>query len=158
MTRFIRRACFTITLFFSVFINSFILNAADLNMLALVSDRSAASMVAGAHHFLATQDLATQGSTTLDSTTGAMSKSSITIRSVSQLNQLTNEQIQQLINQHQALVIAGVFGESVERLLALTYQAQQTRLIVNADRRLMVLHQDSQGGRIADLPKKQLQT
>ena len=130
-----------LTLFIAFFISSFTLNAAETKMLALVSDRSAASMVAGAHQFLATHETA---------------KSSITIRSVSQLNQLTNNQIQQLINQHQALVIAGVFGESVERLLTLKYQAQQTRLILNADRRLMVLHHDNQDGRIADLSKNQL--
>ncbi|WP_158089116.1 cobaltochelatase subunit CobN [Cognaticolwellia mytili] len=141
------------TLFLVTFISSFTLSAAELNMLALVSDRSAASMVAGAHQFLATQNSATQ-----NSTTALTSQSNITIRSVSQLNQLSNNQIQQLINQHQSLVIAGVFGESVERLLALKYQDQQTRLILNTDRRLMVLHQDSQGGRIADLAKKQLQT
>ena len=134
-------AYFAITLFFVVFINSFTLNAAEFKVLALVSDRSAVSMVAGAHQFLAMQEIA---------------KTGITIRSVSQLNQLTNSQIQQLINKHQALLVAGVFGESVERLLTLKYQSQQTRLMLNTDRRLMALHHDKQGGRTADLPKEQL--
>lgn len=145
------------TLFFAFLANSFSLNAAEVKMLAFVSDRSAASIVAGAHQFLDTQE----NNTSL--------QSNITIRSVSQLNQLTNKQIQDLINQHQALIIAGVFGESVERLLAMDYsqrynsqqvqpsKKRQTRLILNADRRLMVLHQDSQGGNIADLSKQQLQ-
>ena len=135
-------AYFAITLFFVVFIHSFAVNSAELKVLALVSDRSAASMVAGAHQFLAMQK--------------ETAKTDITIRSVSQLNQLTNSQIQQLINQHQALVVAGVFGESVERLLTLKYQSQQTRLMLNTDRRLMALHHDKQGGRTADLPKEQL--
>ncbi len=138
---------FPMALCFVATISSLTLSAAELKILALVSDRSAASIVAGAHQFLAMQNLSN----------GPSSESSITIRSVSQLNQLTNQQIQQLINQHQALVIAGVFGESVERLLSLQYQPQQTRLMLNTDRRLMALHQDAQGGSITKLSKKQLQ-
>jgi cobaltochelatase CobN len=141
-----RPSYFASALFFIIFISSFTLNAAEIKILALVSDRSSASIVAGAHQFLATQN-----------SVNGLSQSSITIRSVSQLNQLTNHQIQRLINQHQALVIAGVFGESVERLLSLKYQPKQTRLMLNTDRRLMALHQDTQGGKIADLSKKQLQ-
>ncbi|MCP4989899.1 MAG: cobaltochelatase subunit CobN [Colwellia sp.] len=121
-------------------------------MLALVSDRSAAAMVSGAHQFLASQNIATPGLSTQ-----TLSESNITIRSVSQLNLLSNQQIQQLMNEHQALVVAGVFGESVERLLALNYQTQQTRLMLNTDRRLMVLHQDAQLGKVTNLPKEQLQ-
>ena len=139
---------FVMMFLFFVFFGSSTLNAAELKILALVSDRSTASMVAGAHQFLKVEN----------SLTAPLLQSNITIRSVSQLNQLNNNQIQQLINQHQALIIAGVFGESVERLLALKYKPQQTRLILNTDRRLMVLHQDVQGGRVADLSKKQLQT
>ena len=107
---------FLIAFWLITFLSAASLQASEIKMLALVSDRSAVSMVAGAHQFLATQSTDT-------------ASSSITIRSVSQLNQLTNNQIQQLINQHQVLVIAGVFGESVERLLALTYPENQTRLM-----------------------------
>jgi len=144
-------------LFFSLMINGFMLHAAELKMLAIVSDRSAASIVSGAHQFLSTQNVNNQSLLNSASKNKNNSKSNITIRSVSQLNLLSNNQIQQLINTHQALVVAGVFGESVERLLSLKYQPQQTRLILNADRRLMVLHQDAQQGRIANLPKQQLQ-
>ena len=129
------------------FVSAASLQASEMKMLALVSDRSAASMVAGAHQFLATQSADT-----------APTSSSINIRSVSQLNIMTNKEIQQLINQHQALVIAGVFGESVERLLALTYPENQTRLMLNTDRRLMALHQDINAGNAANLPKQQLQS
>ena len=129
------------------FLSAASLQASEIKMLALVSDRSAASMVAGAHQFLATQSADT-----------ASTSSSINIRSVSQLNIMTNKEIQQLINQHQALVIAGVFGESVERLLALTYPENQTRLMLNTDRRLMALHQDINAGDVANLPKQQLQS
>lgn len=140
-----------ISLLFITSFSSFTSNAEETKLLALVSDRSAASIVAGAHQFLENQLLESQPSLINSS------NSSITIRSVSQLNQLKNTEIQQLINQHSAIIFAGVFGESVERLLALTYQANQTRLILNTDRRLMVLHHDLQGGNIADLSKKQLQ-
>jgi len=143
----INKNYFSMALCFVASVSSITLNATEIKTLALVSDRSAASMVAGAHQFLVTQK----------STNNTSSQSSITIRSVSQLNQLSNHQIQALINQHQALVIAGVFGESVERLLSLKYQAKQTRLMLNTDRRLMALHQDRQGGNIASLSKQQLQ-
>jgi len=129
-------------------ISSSALHAEELKMLALVSDRSAASMVTGAHQYLADQAEKNDVS----------ANSSITIRSVSQLNQLTNTEIQQLINQHQGLIVAGVFGESVERLLALKYQTQQPRFMLNTDRRLMALHQDPQEGNVADLSKKQRQS
>ena len=129
-------------------LSSFTLHSAELKMLALVSDRSAASMVTGAHQYLADQAEKNDVS----------ANNSITIRSVSQLNQLTNTEIQLLINQHQALIVAGVFGESVERLLALNYQTQQPRFMLNTDRRLMALHQDPQGGNVANLSKKQRQT
>ena len=138
---------FLIAFWLIVFFSAASLQASEMKMLALVSDRSAASMVAGAHQFLATQ-----------STDTASTSSTINIRSVSQLNIMTNQEIQQLINQHQALVVAGVFGESVERLLALTYPEQQTRLMLNTDRRLMVLHQDRKGGKVTDLSKPQLQS
>ena len=138
---------FFITLCLVTLTSSFTLNAAEVNMLAFVSDRSAASIVGGAHQFLELQK----------NDTNAEVQNKITIRSVSQLNQLTNSEIQQLINQHQALIVAGVFGESVERLLSLNYPTQQTRWMLNTDRRLMTLHTDSQRGDIANLSKKQLQ-
>ena len=138
---------FTLALFFLATISSPALKAAEFKMLALVSERSAPSMVAGAHQFLEKPH----------PVKNSLAKSTITIRSVSQLNQLSNAEIQRLINQHQALIVAGVFGDSVERLLSLKYQSQQTRLILNTDRRLMVLHQDAQGGDIAALSKSQLQ-
>ena len=122
------------------------LSAKEVKLLAFVSDRSAATIVTGAHQFLDNQSLENQTLTT-----------NVSIRSVSQLNQLTNTEIQQLINQHHGLIIAGVFGESVERLLALTYKNDQTRWVLNTDRRLIVLHNDSQEGDIASLASKQLQ-
>jgi len=149
----ILNAFFKRVLFFSLLMSGFTLHATELIMLAIVSDRSAASIVSGAHQFLSAQSLHNQSLLN----TASKNKNNITIRSVSQLNLLSNNQIQQLINTHQALVIAGVFGESVERLLGLKYQPQQTRLILNADRRLMVLHQDAQQGKIANLSKQQLQ-
>ena len=153
LRRGMKNSYLSMLLCFITLIHSFTLSAAETKMLAFVSDRSAASIVAGAHQYLETKELGKQ-----NAVSEPLSKSNITIRSVSQLNQLTNKQIQQLINQHQALIIAGVFGESVERLLALNYQPEQTRLILNTDRRLMVLHHDVQGGRVADLSKKQLQS
>ncbi|GLS90317.1 hypothetical protein GCM10007916_13840 [Psychromonas marina] len=102
------------------------------NTLVIVSDRSAPSMVAGARQYI-------------DNAEVDANKVTINIRNVSQVNQLSNNQLQRLINQHQTLLIAGVFGETVDRLLSLDLTqtpALQTRLIVSSDRRLMSLHQD----------------
>lgn len=144
--RFFMKNYFLINLLFIALLSSFLSNAEETKLLAFVSDRSAATIVAGAHQFLDNQALENQSFTT-----------DVSIRSVSQLNQLTNTEIQQLINQHHGLIIAGVFGESVERLLALTYQNNQTRWVLNTDRRLMVLHSDLQGGNVAALASKQVQ-
>ena len=134
-------ACFSC---FSVF-------AEPIKMLALVSDRSAISMVTGAHQYLDSQKQH------LKQSTPSAEISTISIRSVSQLNQLTNTEIQQLLNQYQGVIIAGVFGEAVERLLALSYKNEQTRWVFHADRRLMALHQDGLQGKVAVLSKSQLQ-
>ena len=139
--RFFMKNYFLISFLFIALLSSFMSNAKETKLLAFVSDRSAATIVAGAHQFLDNQAFTTD----------------VSIRSVSQLNQLTNTEIQQLINQHHGLIIAGVFGESVERLLALTYQDKQTRWVLNTDRRLMVLHNDAQDGNVAALASKQVQ-
>ena len=118
-------------------------------ILAIVSDRSAPSLVAGAHHFLKANSLRT------NSLEKNSSDTSIVIRSVSQINQLTNAQLQTLINQQQNVIVAAVFGETVDRLLALTYSTQQTRLVINADRRLMVLHNDKLKGDFSALSQDQ---
>lgn len=95
------------------------------SVLVLVSERSAPTLVAGAHQL----------------TTGA----SIQIRTVEQLAALTQAQLQSLILNHQSLALVAVFGDQVERLLALSYPREQFRLVIHSDRRLLPLHRDRQG-------------
>lgn len=106
-------------------------------ILAIVSDRSNAELVAGAHQFIAQQ------------------QAQINIRSLSQINLLNDAQLQALIEQHSSVLFAGVFGESVERLLAFKYLAQQQRYVVSSDRRLLALHQDALNGSFAKLDASQ---
>ncbi|WP_430460482.1 cobaltochelatase subunit CobN [Thalassolituus sp. LLYu03] len=90
--------------------------------LILISDRSAPRMVAAAHDYLQQHPHA-----------------ALTVRTVSQLNQLNDEQLQQLVNDADRLLMLAVFGEPVERLLHLRYPSGQLRLSLNGDRRLLRL-------------------
>ena len=95
-------------------------------IVAFVSDRSSGSLVAAAHRFL---DLHPQHT--------------ISIRSVSQLNLMNDQELAGLIQQADAILMAAVFAEPVERLLNLKYPSQQTRVVINGDRRLLTLNSDS---------------
>lgn len=102
--------------------------AAESSVLAIVSDRSAPTLVAGAHQLLKEKP-----------------ETSIAIRTVSQLAELSDAQLQALINQSQSLVVVAVFGDPVERLLAARYPGRQQRFIIHSDRRLMDLNRDRKG-------------
>jgi len=99
--------------------------AAEKQLLVFVSDRSSGNLVASAHRFLQQER-----------------NVKLNIRTVSQLNQLSNQSLQALVDKADALLLAAVFGEPVERLLNLNYPARQTRLAINGDRRLLALHAD----------------
>lgn len=111
--------------------------ADEKNLLILVSDRSTGDLITGTHQFLKKQS------------------DQVKIRSVSQINLLSHQALQALINHADAILIAAVFGEPVERLLNLSYPTNQTRLIVNADRRLFALHHDNFGGQFNALSTTQ---
>ncbi len=96
--------------------------------LVIVSDRSAPTLVAGAHRYL-------------DKHTDER----IAIRSVSQIEKMDEQSLQDLLISHQSLLLAGVFGDSVERLLAQTYPLGQRRFVLHSDNRLMVLQRDAKG-------------
>lgn len=96
--------------------------------LVIVSDRSAPTLVAGSHRFLEKYPDAR-----------------VNIRTVSQIEALDEHSLQTLLTQHSALMLAGVFGESVERLLAMGYPAGQRRFILHCDNRLMALQRNAEG-------------
>ncbi len=95
------------------------------NVTIIVSDRSAPTLVSGAHQLI-------QQKPDVD----------IQIRTVSQLNLLKDNELQQLINDSGSLLIVGVFGDPVERLLARQYNNDQKRYVLHSDQRLTPLNSD----------------
>ncbi|MEH6448245.1 MAG: cobaltochelatase subunit CobN [Oleispira sp.] len=106
-------------------ISSAVANDDSKNIVAFVSDRSSGSLVVAAHRFL---DLNPQHT--------------IQVRSVSQINLLSDEELIGLVSKADAILMAAVFAEPVERLLNLKYSSQQTRVAINGDRRLLTLNSD----------------
>ena len=96
-----------------------------VNVVAFVSDRSSGSLVVAAHRFLDTHPQHT-----------------LNIRSVSQINLMSDQDLLTLVNQADAILMAAVFAEPVERLLNLHYPKRQTRIAINGDRRLLQLNSD----------------
>ncbi len=105
-----------------------VLQAKPQSTLVIVSDRSAPTLVAGAHRYLEKHPDA-----------------SLSIRTVSQVERLDERQLQSLLNESSTLMLAGVFGESVERLLAMHYAAGQRHFVLHSDNRLMALQRDARG-------------
>ncbi len=98
------------------------------DVLAIVSDRSASTLVAGAHQYLQ-----------------QFPHHRIHIRTAGQINELDDQQLQQLLDSHKTLLLIAVFGETVERLINHHYLPQQQRIVFQGDRRLLSLHNDAQG-------------
>lgn len=107
---------------------------AATSALAIVSDRSAPVMAAGAHRYLEQHPDAR-----------------LQIRTVTQINELDDAALAALVGQANTLLLAGVFGAPVERLLALPRPDAQQRLVFHSDHRLYVLHQDRGHGDFAAL-------
>lgn len=99
--------------------------AAPKKVVVFVSDRSSSSVVVAAHRFL---DLNPQHT--------------VHIRSVSQINLMSEQELSDLVKSADALLMAAVFAEPVERLLNLNYPKQQVRIAINGDRRLLSLNSD----------------
>ena len=112
------------------------------NILALVSDRSSGSLVVAAHRYLELQP-----------------SHQVQIRSVSQINLMSDQELVKLVNQADAILMAAIFAEPVERLLNLQYPQNQTRIVINGDRRLLSLNTDAnnqlQTNHFATLSNKQ---
>ena len=90
-----------------------------------MSDRSAPTLVSGAHQLLQQNPDA-----------------NIQIRTVSQINALDDADLQQLIDNSESLLVVGVFGDPIERLLARQYNNDQKRYVLHSDQRLITLNSD----------------
>lgn len=99
--------------------------ANERNVTVIVSDRSAPTLVSGAHQLLQQQP-----------------EVNIRIRTVSQLNSLNDDELQQLIDNSGSLLVVGVFGDAVERLFVRQYNNQQKRYVLHSDQRLTALNSD----------------
>ncbi|MBR9829367.1 MAG: cobaltochelatase subunit CobN [Oceanospirillales bacterium] len=101
---------------------------------ALVSERTAQLMASATHQFLVEHPLF-----------------EIQLRTSAQLEQMTDTELQALLQPAEKVLIGGVFGPSVERLLTLQLPTTQQRHIFHSDRRLQALHNDRDGGRMQTL-------
>ncbi len=130
--------CFGLVILFSAtaLLSSTPLQAKKTQILAFVSDRSAPTLVSGAHQFLQSQN---------SNLTDNSEKVRVEIRTVTQLTQMQTSEIQQLVTLSDGILILSVFGDQVERLLNLNYSSKQTRIVLQTDRRLLKLHQDIKG-------------
>lgn len=99
--------------------------ASEGNVTVIVSDRSAPALVSGAHQLLQQKPNA-----------------EIQIRTVSQLNSQNDDELQQLIDNSGSVLMVGVFGDPVERLLARQYRTSQKRYVLHSDQRLNALNSD----------------
>ena len=107
--------------------------AVERSVLAIVSDRSAPTLVAGAHRYL-----------------DAHPDAHVQVRTLSQLARMDDAALQGLLSAHDTVLMLAVFGEAVERLEHLDAPAGQRRVVLHSDRRLLALQRDRQGTIFAD--------
>lgn len=117
------RTVYLFALLFSLITSS--AYASEHHVTVIVSDRSAPTLVSGAHQLLQQNPDA-----------------NIQIRTVSQLNALNDADLQQLIDNSKSLLVVGVFGDPIERLLARQYNNDQKRYVLHSDQRLIALNSD----------------
>ncbi|WP_121627006.1 cobaltochelatase subunit CobN [Poseidonibacter antarcticus] len=109
------------------------------SIFSVVSNRSAASLNAGANYYL--KD----------------SKDKISIRSVSQILNMSNSEIQEEINKADIVLYTAVFGDVVEKLLSKNYDDVKTVVSIQGDRRLIALNKDISKANYTSLPSKLLE-
>ncbi|MGA1933369.1 cobaltochelatase subunit CobN [Arcobacter sp. YIC-464] len=114
------------------------LNAKEKTIFSIVSDRSVSSLNQGAIHYLKN------------------SNDKIAIRTESQVLNMTQMQLQELVSNANTVLYVAVFGELVERLISLDYKKEQTVLALQGDRRLITLNQDISNANYKNLPSSLL--
>lgn len=79
----------------------------------------------------------------------------VQMRSVSQLNEMSDAQLQTLIWSAKSVLMIAVFGEPAQRLMGMDYRPAQRRWVLHSDRRLMGLQRDARGEPFAEgLPEE----
>ena len=97
------------------------------SIFSIVSDRSASTLNSGANTYLKN------------------SQDKITIRTVSQVALMSEEELDSFLQSSDVLLFTAVFGDVVDRLLLKKYPSSQLRLSLQGDRRLLILNNDLLG-------------
>lgn len=117
-----RRWLITVVVMFCLYV-LVLPNASGATVVGVVSERSAAEMAAGAEHFLA-----------------AHPDHTVILRTPEQIARLDNKALEELIQQADAVLMAAVFGDQVERLARVIREQVSERtlpiLAINGDRAL----------------------
>jgi len=126
--------------FFLMFIFSINIFAQEnsKSIFTVVSDRSAAGLNSGANYYLKN------------------SNDKISVRTVSQILNMSNTKIQEEINKADIVLYAAVFGDVVEKLLSKNYEGVKTLSSLQGDRRLISLNKDISKADYTSIPSKLL--
>ena len=125
---------FLVFYFMFIFTISIFANENSKSIFAVVSDRSTANLNAGANYYL------------------KKSKDKISIRSVSQVLNMSQKELQSEINKSEIVLFTAVFGDIIEKLLSLNYKNVRTVLSLQGDRRLLSLNKDISKSNFKSLP------
>lgn len=125
---------FLMLLFSFIFCVSLYAKDNQKSIFSIVSDRSASTLNSGANVYLKNfQD-------------------KVTIRTVSQVTLMRDEELEQYLKNSDVLLFCGVFGDIVDRLLLKNYPNNQLRISLQGDRRLLRLNHDLLNNDYATLP------
>jgi cobaltochelatase CobN len=105
------------------------------SIFSIVSDRSASTLNTGANAYLKN------------------SNEKITIKTVSQISLMSEDELDKYLKTSDVVLFCGVFGEIVDRLLLKNYPYSQLRISLQADRRLLTLNNDLLGNSYINIPE-----
>uniref|UniRef100_UPI0040489273 cobaltochelatase subunit CobN n=1 Tax=Aliarcobacter sp. TaxID=2321116 RepID=UPI0040489273 len=104
------------------------------SIFSIVSDRSASTLNTGANAYLKN------------------SNDKITIKTVSQVSLMNEQELESHLFNSDVLLLSAVFGDIVDRLLLKKYPASQLRISLQGDRRLLALNNDLLGNSYMNIP------
>ena len=108
------------------------------SIFSIVSDRSASTLNTGANAYLKN------------------SNDKITIKTVSQVALMGEDELDNYLKNSDAVLFCAVFGDVVDRLLLKKYPASQLRISLQGDRRLLTINNDLLGNSYTNIPEELL--
>jgi cobaltochelatase CobN len=106
----------------------------EKSIFSIVSDRSASTLNSGANTYLKS------------------SPDKIIIKTVSQVALMKDKELSNYIQNSDVVLLCGVFGDVVDRLLMKKYSSSQLRITLQGDRRLLALNNDLIGNDYTNIP------